>query len=131
MLTGPLPVPFPSFPARSEGPGSSTAPTPAAWGKLLWKVKVVLAGLPEIPNVRSLGWEGSENNVGALPAAGRMRCDKPGFQACCRSSSLLPGTPAGMTLNPSPQGGFHSSTGSLDHWWLQGASPLQPPLTAF
>lgn len=47
----------------------------------------------------------TENNVGA-PVAGRSPGGQQGFQACCRSSSLLPGTPAaGVTLNPGPSAG--------------------------
>lgn len=46
----------------------------------------------------ALGWEGPENNVGT----GTL-WDKQDFQACCHSSSLLPGTGAvGAPLSPEP-----------------------------
>lgn len=99
MLTVLQPVPFPAVPAQCRGPGSSSAPTPAAWGKPLREGKVVLARPPEIPNVWALGWEGPGNNVGI-----RTLWNKQGFQACCHNSSLLPGTAAaGVTLSPGPQ----------------------------
>lgn len=80
-----------------------------------------MAGLPEAPNVRALGWEGPENNVrGRQDAA-----DKPGFQACCRSSSLLPGTPAaGVTLNPVLQ----AASMALPEIWATDCSK-EPPLS--
>lgn len=66
--------------------------------------------------MRAMGWKGPENNV----SRGQDAVNEPGFQARCRSSSLLPGTPgAGMTLNPSPQPGLHGSAGNL------GAFPPQ------
>lgn len=100
MLTALWPVPFPAVPASVQGAWARLTPIPAAWGKLLRKVKVVLAKPPEISSVWTRGWEGPENNVGA-----RMLWDTQGFQACCSSSSPLPGTAAaGVTLSPGPQG---------------------------
>lgn len=97
-------LPSSPCPGRGAGEGGPSAPAPDAWGNFLRKAKAALAGLPEIPNVWALAWEGPENNVGAW-VAGRTLCDPRGFQACCRSSSLLPGTPAGgVTLNPGPGG---------------------------
>ena len=65
--------------------------------------------------MQAMGWKGPENNV----SRGQDAVNEPGFQARCRSSSPLPGTPgAGVTLNPGPQG-LHGSARNL------GAFPPQ------
>lgn len=63
-----------------------------------------LARLPE--TLMCMGWKGPENNV----SRGQDAVNEPGFQARCRSSSLLPGIPgAGVTLNPGPQPGLYTA----------------------
>lgn len=117
-----LPVPFPTVPAQDRGPGGRSAPAPDAWGKFVRKVKAALAGLPEIPNVWAPAGKGPENNVGAL-VTGRTPSDPRGFQACCSSSSGLPGTPAVVvTLNPGSRGG-----GGWLPWICQKPGPLVLP----
>lgn len=104
--------------------GSSSAPTPATWGKLLRKVKVVLARLPEIPNVQALGWEGAENNGGSGQDAEpqtRLPGLMPQFLSAARNTSC------GCDPDPVPRAHLHGSAGNLSHWLFQGASRLQPP----
>lgn len=114
---------LPSSPRPVQGTWVQLTLTPTAWGKLLRKVKVVVARPPEISSVWTRGWEGPENNVGARTLRGRQ-----GFQARCRSSSPLPGTaPAGVTLSPGPQGRLPWPLRNPGHWLFQGTAPVHLP----
>lgn len=122
-------LPSSPCPGQGAGEGGPSAPAPDAWGNFLRKAKAALAGLPEIPNVWALAWEGPENNVGAW-VSGRTLCDPRGFQACCCSSSPLPGAPAaGVTLNPGPGGaGCRGATSpATSQWPSRSPGPFTAP----
>lgn len=109
------PVPFPAVPTSATG------------GKFLRKVKVVLARPPEIPNVRALGWEGPENNAGAVSLADKDAVGQARFQAALQSlaSAWRPAP------DPGPGAGFQGPIGNLAPGCSQQPHLASHLLTAF
>lgn len=88
------------------------SPHLSAWGKLR-EVQVVLAGPPEIPNVRPWAGRVQRTMSGPCQWLARMLWDK---QASRQRPQLLTG----------PQGWLRAPL-EIGRWLRQGASPLQPP----